>query len=330
MSSLGTPMTRTLILRSIALRASLLAFATFTLIIGAQAADAAPAPTAYTGEAAQLTSSSATLKGSVYPSNQQTTYYFQYGPTTAYLAQTPPTTVAGGTQSIHVTAVLGGLSAGTTYHYRLLATNPSGAAAGNDRAFTTRKVPLTFKLAAIPSKDRYATPFSVRGVLSGTDALRHPVVLQANPFPYLSGFKAITAPELTDAAGGLSFGVPGLLRNTQLRVATLDAPPVWSPVVIELVAVRVSLHVRATTRRGFARLYGTITPAEIGATVRLQLLRRGPSPLSVGSVVITNATRGISRFSRIVRVPHPGAYRALVHVPSGAQVSGHSPPVLVR
>jgi hypothetical protein len=301
---------------------SLVAFAVLTLSL-APAADAASAPIATTGEAAELTTSSATLEGSVYQGNQPTSYYFQYGLTSVYVAQTA-VTPGTGTQTIHVAVPVTGLSVGTTYHYRLVAVNATGTSEGADRTFTTKKIPLKFTLAANPSRGLFDSPFTVDGTLSGTGSADHAVVLQANPFPYLAGFKAIANPELTSASGSFSFGVPGLTQNTQLRVATLETPPVSSPTVVELVAVRVTLHLRPVGRRGYARLFGTVTPAEPVALVDFQLLAPGRRPATVGSTVITGATGSFSRFSRVVRVRRAGLYRAYVQVASGAQLSNHS------
>jgi hypothetical protein len=38
----------------------------------------------------------------------------------------------------------------------------------------------------------------------------------------------------------------------------------------------------------------------------------------------------VSRFSRVIRVRHPGLYRALVRVTDGAHVSNYSAPIFVR
>lgn len=306
---------------------SSLLFAVLALSL-AQAADAASAPTASTGEAAELTTSSATLKGSVSQGNQPTSYYFQYGLTSAYVAQTAVTPGAG-TQTIHVAVSVAGLSVATTYHYRLVAVNATGTSVGVDRTFTTKKIPLKFTVAANPSRGLFDSPFTVDGTLTGTGSADHAVVLQANPFPYLGGFKVVGNPELTSAGGSFSFSVPGLTQNTQLRVATLETPQVSSPIVVERVAVRVTLHLRAVGRHGYARLFGTVTPAQPVALVDFQLLAPGHRMVRVGSTVITGAAGSFSRFSRVVRIRRAGLYRAYVQVASGAQLSNHSRAILI-
>ena len=77
---------------------------------------------------------SAVLNGTVSPDGLTTTYYFEYGTTTAYgLATASRTTDADAS----VSETVGGLSADTTYHYRLVATNSSGTSYGPDRSFQT-------------------------------------------------------------------------------------------------------------------------------------------------------------------------------------------------
>jgi hypothetical protein len=314
------------------LEAGALVFVLATLLLSAypQAAEAASPPSPYTGEAAELTSTSVTLRGSIGPGNNQTAYFFEYGTTPAYGAQTPTTPAGAGTQAIHVSAPLAGLAVDTAYHYRLVAVNALGTRYGQDRFFATKKIPLTFTLPATPGRRLPGTPFTFSGTLSGTGSADHSVVLEANPFPYLSGFKAIVDPVLTDAAGNFSFSVPGLSQNTQLRVSTLETPPVNSRAVIERVAVRVALHVRPSGLRGRVRLYGVVTPAQVGALVGFQLLRPGRKPLTVASTIITDRSdKAFSRFSRVVHIRHAGLYRAFVRVVSGAQVSNGSHAILI-
>jgi hypothetical protein len=318
------------IVRTMMLTGAAFVCALLALTLGCQKAEAIAPPEVHTGEALDLTTSSATLEGSIYPGNQQTSYHFQYGLTGAYLQQTPTTTLAAGTQEVHVSDPITGLAVDTTYYYRLVATNPSGTVDGPQRVLTTKKIPLTFTLAATPQEDLFGSPFSVTGTLAGTGSANHQVVLEANPFPYLAGFKTIGDPELTSADGSFWFSVPALSRNSELRVATLETPPANSQAIVELVRVRVTLHVRPTARQGFVRLYGTITPGEFGAIVGFELLRPGHRPLGLGSTVVTDASKSSSRFAHILRIRHAGLYRAAAYVENGAQATNHSRALLIR
>ncbi|MGD0455978.1 MAG: hypothetical protein ABSB69_20525, partial [Solirubrobacteraceae bacterium] len=203
-----------------------------------------------------MTYSSAILYGYVDGHGQLTSYAFQYGPTSAYGAQSPLAPAGNGTVTIKVSQAVTGLQPGVTYHYRVLATSPGGTAKGAERTFTTPKIPLSVQIAGVPNPVLFGEPFFLEGTLTGTGASTREIVLQANPFPYLAGFKDVGNPELANSAGGFSFPYVGLLENTQLRVVTVGKPEVASPVVLESVAVRVSFHVRRARRHGFVRLYG--------------------------------------------------------------------------
>ena len=291
-------------------------------------AAAAGAPGASTGRSAGVTYSSAIVFGSVNPQGQATNYVFQYGTTHSYGAQTPLAPAGSGGASVQVSQTLTGLLPLTTYHYRILATNPAGATTGKDRTFTTGPVPLSLAIAGVPNPVVFGSPFLVEGTLSGTGAGNHEVALQANPFPYVGAFQTVGNPELTNASGGFSFPYLNLLENTQLRVVTVGKPEVSSTVLVEGVAVRINFHARATGRRGFARLYGTVAPAEVGALVGFQLLTPGRS-VNRGGTVVKAGTATVSSFSRVVRV-HRGVYRALVKISDGAHVSAYSAPILIR
>jgi hypothetical protein len=97
-----------------------------------------PPPTVVTGSATGVTSTSATLTGTVNPNGQATTYHFDYGRTVTYGGRTPDTAAGSANTATSVTAALTGLARKTLYHYRLVATNPSGTTVGADATFTTR------------------------------------------------------------------------------------------------------------------------------------------------------------------------------------------------
>jgi len=89
------------------------------------------------GYALDVTSSSAQLQGGVYPNGNDTTYWWEYGTTTAYGQQTPATDIGAGTSPVAVSDSLTGLASGTAYHYRLVAQNSLGTEYGYDFTLTT-------------------------------------------------------------------------------------------------------------------------------------------------------------------------------------------------
>lgn len=96
-----------------------------------------PPPSVSTGTADNIGDNSATLHGTVNPNGFSTTYYFEYGETTSYGTQTFPQNAGSGTSAVSVQANATLLSAGATYHYRLVATNTNGTTAGSDKTLTT-------------------------------------------------------------------------------------------------------------------------------------------------------------------------------------------------
>lgn len=104
----------------------------------------AAAPSVLYAEPTNVTTASAVLNGSINPSDKQTTYHFEYGPTTAYGQTTPNATLAKSKSWKDVSAQLVGLQVGTTYHYRLVAWNGGGSkdkTVGADRSFITASPP---------------------------------------------------------------------------------------------------------------------------------------------------------------------------------------------
>jgi hypothetical protein len=270
----------------------------------------------------------------VLPRGKATTYYFQYGKTSGYGAQTPLAPAGSGKTPVNVSQQISGLEAATTYHYRLIATSTAGTTTSIDHTFRTPKLPLSLAIAGVPNPVPYSSSFTVEGNLTGTGSANHAVVLQVNPFPYTAGFKTLGNPELTSSTGAFSFPVVGLLENAQLRVQTAGAPAVTSAVVTEGVAIRVDFHVRRLRRRHghrYVKFYGTVAPAEAGALVGFQLLvGPGERTINVGGTLVLPATSTTSRFSRTIRLRHPGIYRALVKINDGAHLSAYSAPILVR
>ena len=101
------------------------------------------APVVSTAAATAVTSTGATLNGTVNPEGQDTVYAFQWGPTSGYGLQTPlpPASVGSGTTAVAETAMLSGLAPGTAYHYRVIAISAGGVTTGDDETFTTSGTP---------------------------------------------------------------------------------------------------------------------------------------------------------------------------------------------
>jgi hypothetical protein len=114
------------------------------------ALEPATPPLAGTGAATEVTPTGATLTGTVQTAGPQTSYGVQtgaqagaYGPDIVVGQQAGP-----GTQTIALH--LSELQPGTTYHYRMYATNQSGTGYGADEAFTTPAYPDPLTRPPVP------------------------------------------------------------------------------------------------------------------------------------------------------------------------------------
>jgi FG-GAP-like repeat len=95
------------------------------------------APGAQTVAASNVETIQATLNGSVDPNGLSTTYHFQYGPTGSYGSSTPVSDAGWAPGAGARSAAIGGLRPGTTYHYRIVASNVAGTSYGVDKVLTT-------------------------------------------------------------------------------------------------------------------------------------------------------------------------------------------------
>ncbi len=96
-------------------------------------------PQATTAAPSAITATSATLNGTVNPGGAAATITFGLGTTTGYgtSVAASPGTLGANTGTTAVTGLVSGLVCGTTYHYRVSATNSAAITHGADQAFTT-------------------------------------------------------------------------------------------------------------------------------------------------------------------------------------------------
>ncbi len=117
------------------------------------------APTVDKELTAEVGISEAKLGALVNPGGIQTSYRFEYGTTTAYGQTTPfpEGSVGEGVAAHTVWAAAHDLAPGTTYHYRVVASNELGSVAGADQTFTTETA-----AQATCSNEQLRTGFSAR------------------------------------------------------------------------------------------------------------------------------------------------------------------------
>lgn len=297
------------------------ALVALALLVPAAAAQAA-APSPAIGAAKSVTSTSAVLTGSVNPNNEATTFHFEYGLTKAYGSATPdqgPT--AANKVKTPVSASISGLTPGTTYHFRLVATNASGTKASGDKTFRTAAgISLTASARTIT--------LGRQTVLSGQLTAASPggvkVTLEADPAPYnASEFKAATT-ATTDSTGKFTF-TQAPSANTAYRV-TARNPSAASATVTVRVRLRVTMTLStAHPRRGGAVTFrGSVTPARNGQIARIQKRVSGHWRTVTTALLSQSSDPGVSTYRKRIRIRRRGTYRVYVSgdVANAAGASG--------
>jgi PKD repeat protein len=127
--------------------------------------DAPNSPTATTGLASAIGANHATVSATVNPKGAPTDVYIQYGPgpTDSYGSQTPTQHLGAGSSDQSLSFPLTGLTPGTIYHYRVVATHSdNGTGDGKDATFTT-DVPPTAALKADKASGAAPLPVTFDG-----------------------------------------------------------------------------------------------------------------------------------------------------------------------
>jgi hypothetical protein len=93
-------------------------------------------PVVTTNPASFIASLSAKLNALLDPHGLTTSVHFDYGTTPSYGLTTTPQSQSGNTYR-NVSADISGLTASTTYHFRVVAGNTAGTTIGTDKTFTT-------------------------------------------------------------------------------------------------------------------------------------------------------------------------------------------------
>jgi hypothetical protein len=288
-------------------------------------------PAVTTQAPAAVTFQSATLRGTVNPRNLATTYFFQYGPTAAYGAQTAPAALAAGASAVRVTGTVGALVPATTYHVRLVAQNATGTSVTADRTFRTPAQALGITVAATPNPAAFGGPTTLSGAVTGTGAAGRPVQIQQRPFPFAGGFANVGNALVTDARGRFSMAVLALPLTTQFRARVTDRAGVVSPAV--LVGARAIVGTRVTSTRvrrgGRVHFSGTVRPSEPGRAIAIQKRRDGRWITLAGTVARPGGA-GFGVYGKTIRVRRGGLFRVFLGTGSGATVPNVGRTIRIR
>jgi len=128
-------------------------------------------PSAVTEKATNVYARDATLDGTINPEGIKTTYWFEYGPTTSYGSKTSESTLGGGTTPTKVSAALSGISAGTTYHFRMAMSNAYGTQKGADNNFSTLSAGWSYQSTLNPGGELASNRLDGVSCVSGSECI---------------------------------------------------------------------------------------------------------------------------------------------------------------
>jgi sugar lactone lactonase YvrE len=133
------------------------------------------APAIESTSVSDVTGDSATLRAKINPFNQPTTYWFEYGLEDCEVGPCEKVPAEGGQivagkKGVPVQFALTGLQAGTTYHFRVVAENPTGPAEPSpDKTFTTQTSGLGAALSDSRAWEMVSPPKKLGGVVFVND-----------------------------------------------------------------------------------------------------------------------------------------------------------------
>jgi hypothetical protein len=289
------------------------------------------APTVTSTTSRDVFSRGARLITTADPNGQETSVRFQYGTSTRYGSFTESVAVGAGDRGVPVSIPLAGLRPNTRYHFRAVATNPTGAARSLDRSFRTRREPTGISLTLTPSRVLWGRNVTVLGRIAGTGVGGTPLALERQDFPFSAGFSQVGGTRTANRDGSFRFELPSVFVTTRLRVLTRTRIVVSSPIRTASSALKVGARTRASGRRR-TRIEGSIWPRVPAGRVSLQkrsprgrwvlVRRQAAQPL--------DADRSRYRFS-VRRGKRAARYRVVVLArDGGAHVPGRSRELRVR
>jgi hypothetical protein len=178
-----------------------------------------PPPTVLGSDATSVSETTAMLNGTVDPNgNDVSSCRFDYGTSTNYGSTAPCSSLPGsGTAAIPVSAQLVGLSSGTTYHFRIVATGVSGTSYGGDQTFSTVQPPKPPPppKPPLPAPANIVAPSIGGKTVSGYAVSATAGIWEHGPTGYSYQW------QLCDATGSACANVAGA-TNTSLTLASPD------------------------------------------------------------------------------------------------------------
>lgn len=236
-------------------------------------------PVVATGSPVNVTGTSATLAGTVNPNGTSTTAYFEYGTTTLYGSTTAVQNIPAGTAPVDVSAPVSGLSAGATYHFRLVAGNAGGTATGVDVSFVAMG---TGGATAVPTA---ATGIAVSvttqaATLEGMVNPKGGATLVQFEFGLTTSYTSATLAQSigTGMAGvSVSAQLSGLMPGATYHYRVVGTNDLGTGQGVDRTFTTSAVAPVAATEPAtnigisFATLHGTVTPNDLAVTVSFEI-----------------------------------------------------------
>ncbi len=289
----------------------------------------ARAPAVSTSSAGSVKANTTTLRGSLDPRSQKTTYRFEFGLTKSYGATTPDGS-AEGSGSRTVTAPITGLTPYTTYHYRLVATNATGTTRGGDRSFRTLRAPTSITLGATANPITWGDKVTLTGQVLGSGVGGTSVAVQRSDFPFARGFW-VPKSFSVKSDGRFTTTVGPLWETTRLQLVTRSTNVATSPIAQIAVRVRVGVRRSSAGRRGVI-LAGAIRPAVPQARVSVQRRTLAGVWVRIAGARVTALPGNRSRYRILARRARRASEVRVVVLPNdgGAHDAGISRTLQLR
>lgn len=260
-------------------------------------------PDATTTAATDVAARSAVLHGFVDPNDEQTTYAFELGTTTAYGKATSATSAGSGSKSVPVSYAVSGLLPATIYHVRIVAGSNRGITHGADVTFTTAAEPAG---GSTPSSGpgTSGTPGTSGGTgSSGTATPGAAEVLAPAAGPEMGQTVNVTA-----ETGTVLVRLPG--SGSAVSLADVASVPVGAILdtrngTVKLETALPGGHTQTGTFHG--GVFGVRQPA--GAHGMTELVLRGPKPTCSAAGARAAATSKRQPARNLWGTDHGGRFR---------------------
>ena len=235
---------------------------------------AAPPPVGVTNPATSVTSSIATLNGTMNANGASTTVTFEYGLTNAYGSTVVgiPSPVTGSTPTTIIAGIVG-LTPNTLYHFRIKGVNANGTGTGADLTFTTGFPPPS--LVTTAASNVLASTATVNGTVNANGASTAVTFEYGLTTAYGSTVSASPSPVTGSTVTAVSAPLTGLSQNTlyHYRVGGTNSggtsnglDMTFTTGGVPVVVTNLPSNVTNTT----ATLNGTVTANNLSTTVTFE------------------------------------------------------------